>query len=58
MLALIPANTATTNPSIQASVFKVQESPESPQNFPVDRILTIDNTGDRADQAGDDDQTD
>ena len=74
MLALIPANTATTNPSTQASLFKV---PEAAPNLPLQRITTSDEElhkdqdnqiqlvkqiqkilGDRADQAGDDDQTD
>ena len=39
MPALIPANTATTNPSTQASLFKV---PEAAPNLPLQRITTSD----------------
>ena len=43
MPALIPANIVTPNPSIQASVFKVPESPQAaPPNPPLDRITPTD----------------
>ena len=42
MPALIPANTVTPNPSIQASLFKVPESPQAPSNLPLQRITPSD----------------
>ena len=42
MPALIPANTVTPNPSIQASLFKVPESPQAPSNIPLQRITPSD----------------
>ena len=42
MPALIPANTATPNISIQASLFKVPESPQGPSNLPLQRITPSD----------------
>ena len=42
MPALIPANTLTPSQSIQASLFKLPDSPQAPSNLPIQRITSSD----------------